>query len=69
MFFYVMLTGSVMVLYPRAKADIEEDAKSIDLVETKKITLRERINKRFENHQHFKGVPVTSITNFERYFN
>lgn len=46
LFFYVVLSGSVMVLYPRSKADIEEDSKNIDSTEAKNVSLKERILRR-----------------------
>jgi CRP-like cAMP-binding protein len=33
------------------------------------MTHRDKIWRRLENHTHFKGVPLNSIDDYERYFN
>lgn len=39
-FFYIILSGAVMVLYPRRKVDMELDCKSIDSSEVIRLPFR-----------------------------
>jgi|JI6StandDraft_1071083.scaffolds.fasta_scaffold31462_1 hypothetical protein len=63
-FFYIILSGAVMVLYPRRKVDMEIDCKNVDSSEVMKLSVRDRIWKRIENHTHFRGVPLQSIEHY-----
>ena len=52
----MILSGSVMVLYPRAKTEIEEDVKGLteDIL---KLEFRERVFCNRKSRMHYKEVP------------